>query len=157
MSKALLGSVVTVLFLSVVGAQAQHPILKSPSVAKARACLDKLAADGKQAGIYTDRDGGQILLLNPTQPQLHPLLVKMAACLDDAFPDNEIVKHPATGTSSRIWYVQVDDQYAWCATNSLHNEIDDIDVLGGYGPRRAWYGVTFNCSISEKILGFHEP
>ena len=157
MSKALLWLAVAVLFLNVTAVHAQTAILQSPSVTKARTCLDKLSAEGKKASFYTDRDGGQILILNPTQPELLPLLVTMADCLDDAFPTNEAVKHPRTGTPSRIWYVSVDGQYAWCASNSLENELEQIDVLGGRGPRREWYAITFSCSIDEKILGFYEP
>jgi hypothetical protein len=136
---------------------AQPAILKAPSVAKARGCLEKLATDAKKAGVYVDRDAGQILALSTKKPELLPLLISMADCLDDAYPSHEVVKHPRTGTSSRIWYDSVDDYYAWCASNSLENNLEQIDVLGGRGPRRDWYGITFSCSVGEKILGFYEP
>jgi hypothetical protein len=157
MLKALALSAVVALSLHTGEILAQPAILKAPSVAKARACLDKLAIDAKKAGLYVDRDAGQILVLNPKQPELLPLLVSMAECLDDAYPSNEVVKHPRTGTPSRIWYDSVDDYYAWCASNSLENILEQIDVLGGRSPRRDWYAITFSCSVGEKILGFYEP
>ena len=157
MWKATLLSAVAALFLHIGEVRAQPAILQAPSVAKARACLDKLAADAKKAALYVDRDGGNILVLNPKKQDLLPLLVSMAECLDDAYPSNEVVKHPRTGTPSRIWYDSVDDYYAWCASNSLENGLEDIDVLGGRSPRRDWHAITFSCSIGEKILGFYEP
>jgi hypothetical protein len=67
-------------------ALAQPAILKAPSVAKARACLEKLAADAKKAGVYVDRDAGQILALSVKKSDLLPLLISMVDCLDDALP-----------------------------------------------------------------------
>jgi hypothetical protein len=157
MSRLTILAVLAALSLHPGEALAQPAILKAPSVAKARACLEKLAADGKKAGVYVDRDAGQILALSTKKSDLLPLLISMADCLDDAYPSNEVVKHPKTGTPSRIWYDSVDDYYAWCASNSLENNFEQIDVLGGRGPRRDWYGITFSCSVGEKILGFYDP
>ena len=136
---------------------AQPAVVKAPEVAKARACLARLAEEGKRANLETDRDGPQILILNPTRKELLPLLVSMASCMDDAFQENAIVTHPATGVRSRVWYVSVDGQYGWCATNSLTNDLESIETLGGHSAKRDWYGVTLSCSIGEKILGFFEP
>ncbi len=144
-------------FLSAVALHAQPAIVNSPSVKKARDCLDKIAAQGREAGFDTDRDGGDVLVLNRTRPEVFPLLTTMVECMDDAFPQNEVVKDPKTGTRSRIWYVSDEGQYAWCATNSLGNAVEDIDVLGGHGPQRDWYGIMLRCNIGEKILGFYEP
>lgn len=137
--------------------QAQPAILKSPSVAGAKACLDRLAEDSRKAGYQTDREGGQILILHPTRQPLYPLLLSMSKCLSAAYPKKEVVKHPNTGTSSRIWWVYADGYYAWCATNSTEDRLDYIELLGGRGPQRDWYGLTFSCEIAEKILGFYKP
>ena len=159
MQKLLLGTIAGLLGMtaaSVASAQSQA-ILKSPSIAKARACLDQLIAAGKKAEFYTDREGGHALVLNPTQRPLHPLLVQTQACFAAAHPKRAIVTNPNTGVKSLVWYVYVEGYYSWCATNSLTNKIESIEVLGGYGPRRDWYSVAVSCAIDEKILGFYAP
>ncbi len=139
---------------------AQRPaILDSQAVKKTRGCLDNLKADAQKADLYVDRDAGIILVQHATSREaLQPLLISMSNCLDDAFEGKKaIVKNPRTGMQSRIWYVKVDQLYSWCGTNSLANELKDIDVLGGHSARRNWPGITFDCSIGESILGFHRP
>jgi hypothetical protein len=141
-------------------ALAQRPaILDSSAVKKARGCLDNLKANAQKANLYVDRDAGIILVQHSTSREaLQPLLISMSNCLDDAFDKTtEIVKNPRTGMPSRIWHVKVDQYYSWCATNSLANELKDIDVLGGRSERRNWPGITFDCSVGEAILGFHKP
>ena len=145
------------LLLYTISVEAQPAILQSPSVAKARACMNKLMDDGKNAGFWTDREGGTVLVLNPTRREMLPLLLSMVACFDGAFPKKEIVKNPDTNVRSRVWYTLVEGNYAWCATDALKDSEADITKLGGYGPRRDWYGVTIACSMGDRILGFHAP
>ena len=150
-------AIATALILNAADSHAQPAILKSPSVAKAAACMNKLTEDGNKAGFWTDREGGTVLVLNPTRPELLPLLRSMVACFNGAFPKNEIVKNPSTDARSRVWYVLVDGWYAWCATDALKDTEKDITALGGHGPRRDWYGVTIVCEINDSILGFYSP
>jgi hypothetical protein len=145
------------LLLYAFNAHAEPAILKSPSVAKAGACMNKMVEDGKNAGFWTDREGGTVLILNPTRRELLPLQLSMVACFNGAFPKKEIVKNPETNVRSRVWYVLVEGYYAWCATDALKDSEDGIDKLGGHGSRRDWYGVTIVCEINDSILGFYHP
>ena len=96
-------------FLAAGELYAQPAVVKAPEVAKARACLGRLAEEGKRANLETDRDGPQILILNPTREELLPLLVSMANCMDDAYGKNAIVTHPSTGvrSASGLWRSRV--------------------------------------------------
>ena len=150
-------AIATALILNAADSHAQPAILKSPSVAKAAACLNKLIEDGKKAGFWTDRIGGSILVLNPTRRELLPLQLSTVACFNNAFPKREIVKNPDTNMPSRIWYVLVEGYYAWCATNTLKDTEADIEQLGRVEGRVGWYGVTVVCEINDTILGFYAP
>jgi hypothetical protein len=134
-------------------------ILKSPFVAKALACLNDLTEAGRKNNFQTDREGGTVLILNETQSPLHPLMVNMANCLDAALPKNEVVDRGTgeIGAKSRIWYAVTDDGIVWCASNSLDNNLENVNHLGGYGSQRMWYGVTFKCEIGDDILGWYTP
>jgi len=74
------------LLLYTISVEAQPAILQSPSVAKARACMNKLMDDGKNAGFWTDREGGTVLVLNPTRREMLPLLLSMVACFGRTGP-----------------------------------------------------------------------
>ena len=134
-------------------------ILKSPNLAKARACLNDFTEAGKNGGFQTDRIGGAVLILNETQRPLHPLMVRMAKCLNSALPRHEVVDRGTRtlGSKSRIWYSVNDDGIIWCASNSLDNSLENVNHLGGSGPKRMWYGVTFKCEIGDDVLGWYTP
>ena len=155
--KYFLLSVAAALSLSAARALAQPAVAKLPSLGKARACLTQFYDAGEKAGLETDREGGAVLILNRTRDELLPLLAGASACMNDAFPKREVVKNPATKTSSRVWYDSAEGQYVWCATNSLEDKAEQIDVLGGAGAARNWFAITFRCDIGEKILAFYAP
>ena len=163
MTKSFLTLVVVIIGLTSTKANAlSRDILNSPFVAKARACVDVLAEAGRTAGFQTDRQGGLVLILNETQRPLHPLMVDMANCLDAALPKHEVVDRtpaaPTLGSKSRIWYSVVGgDGIVWCASNSLNNDLINVNTLGGSGPKRAWYAITFKCDIGDDVLGWYKP
>jgi hypothetical protein len=150
-------SVVAALSLSAPTTPAQTTPQQSPSVAKARACLSRLYDAGTKARLESDLENGEVVILNRTRDELLPLLAGASACMNDAFPKREVVKNPATKTSSRVWYDSAEGQYVWCATNSLDDKAEQIDVLGGAGAARNWFAITFRCAAGEKILGFYAP
>ena len=156
----LLGVAALGLSPAVLRAQSAGPanIVNSPSVLGARKCLDGLAKMGRDANFYTDRDGVYSMVLHPSsKAALLPLLIASSDCLDEAFPKNEIVEYPATGVKSRAWYVALEGQYVWCASSSLENNVESIDVLGGNGPKLNWHAVIVKCGIDEKVLGWYDP
>lgn len=145
------------LSLSAAPAPAQTPLAKLPAVAKARACLRQLNDAGTKARLETDLENGEIVVLNRTRDELLPLLKDASACMNDAFPKRAVVKHPQTGARSRVWYDSAEGQYVWCATNSVEDKAEAIDVLGGAGAARSLFAITFSCAAGEKILGFYAP
>jgi hypothetical protein len=159
MSKAIFSLAMVVLCFSVSEANAQPPkVLQSPYVANARACLKQLYDAGRKARFHTDWQGPVILILNPSQKKIHPLLILAAKCLDAAFPKNEVIEHSVTHAKSRVWYAPpIEEQFVWCASNSTTNKIESVERLGGSGNLRRWFGVTVKCDISPKILGWYFP
>lgn len=137
-------------------------VLSSPYLIKARGCMDKLAAAGKEANFLTDRQGGNILILDPADTKkLGEIEMNMFGCLDGAYnmKGTLVDRKPGSGiagTKSWVWHAKVSDLYIWCATDG-HSEPGRVTRLGGRGERKDWYGVALQCSIGDKVLGWYEP
>ena len=137
-------------------------VLNSPYLAKARECMNKLADAGKAANFFTDRQGGDILILDPADAkQLGEIEGDMFGCLDAAFDmkGKNVDRKPGAGipgTKSWVWHAKVSGLYIWCATDG-DSEPDKVTQLGGRGERKDWYGVTLQCSIGDKVLGWYDP
>lgn len=144
------------LLLYTISVQAQPAILQSPSVAKASVCMNKMVEDGKNRGFSTERRGGIVIVLNPTRKELLPSLLSMVSCFNAAFPKKAMIANPENNVRSRVWYVLVDDYYAWCATPALKDTEDALDTME-FGERRGWYRVTIMCEINDSIQGFYKP
>ena len=135
----------------------QKKILQSSYVTDARKCLSELADAGRKANLYVDRGGVYAMVLDPVRSKLLPLLASAAQCFDTALPKKDIVRNPQSGQKSRIWYAAIEGQFVWCASSSLTNDADSIDVLGGQGERKSWFGVIVKCGIDHRILGWYVP
>ena len=137
-------------------------VLSSPYLAKARACMNDMVSAGKSAGIETDREGGDILVLDPTrEDKLSEILDSTFKCLDDAFAmkKKKIDRRPGAeevGTRSWVWYASVADLYIWCASDG-DSEPGKVGNLGGHGPKKDWYAIVLECSISEQVKGWYTP
>lgn len=137
-------------------------VLNSPYLAKARECMNKLADAGKAANFVTDRQGGNILILDPADTKkLSEIEVNMFKCLDGAYDmkGKLVDRKPGAGiagTKSWVWHAKVSGLYIWCATEG-HDEPGRVTTLGGQGERKDWYGVVLQCSIGDKVLGWYDP
>jgi len=140
----------------------QQAALRSPYVAKSRACLSELATGGRNAGLETDWDGGDILVRDPAnEAKLSELLGNMFGCLDAAFQRkkemvNRPTDRPTPGTKSWIWYAAVENLFVWCAADG-DSTPGDVGRMGGQGPKRAWFAIAFQSGIGDKILGWYAP
>ena len=136
--------------------------VKSPQVAKARACISDLATAGRNAGVETDQNGGNILLEDPTEKaKLGKLMGDMFSCLDAAFgmtrkKIERFPKNPTAGSRSWIWYVAIDDNYVSCASPGDATP-DAVGYLAGNGPKKDWFAIAFQCTVDKKILGWYKP
>ncbi len=137
-------------------------VLSSPYLAKARECMSKLTDAGKAANFFTDRQGGTILILDRADAKkLGEIEGDMFGCLDAAFDmkGKNIDRKPGAGiagTKSWVWHAKVSGLYIWCATDG-DSEPGKVTKLGGRGERKDWYGVTLQCSIGDKVLGWYDP
>jgi hypothetical protein len=124
--------------------------------------MNDMVSAGKSAGLETDREGGNILILDPAhEAKLGEILGATFTCLDDAFamekkkidfkPGSELV-----GTRSWVWYASVAGLYIWCASDG-DSEPGKVGNLGGQGPKKNWYAVALECSISDKVKGWYAP
>jgi hypothetical protein len=144
--------------------EAQRKVLQSPSIPKGRACMTNLEAAGTSAGFETFKAAkNHLLVMHPTAEELRPLQKSLYDCLDAAFPKNEVITVPVgtpqpakPGTKSRVWYDTVEGYYIACASNGYANR-EQIERLGGVGPKSVYFGVQLTCEINDKILGWYKP
>lgn len=124
--------------------------------------MNKLAAAGKEANFFTDRQGGNILILDPADAKkLGEIEGDMFGCLDAAFDmkAKKVDRKPGAGiggTKSWVWHAKVAGLYIWCASDG-ESEPGKVTKLGGHGERKDWYGVALQCSIGDKVLGWYAP
>jgi hypothetical protein len=158
MSKSLVALVCAVLLSGAGSAWAQSDAaLQPPALASARACLNRLADEGRKGNFDIEREGVDSLILDPSRDNIQPLQEMTAKCMDDAFPKVEIISRPGTGAKSRAWYAVVDGQYAWCATPTLTDDLDGVQPFGEDGPKKTWFVMHFNCAIGSRVLGWYDP
>jgi hypothetical protein len=137
-------------------------VLNSSYLAKGRECMSKLTQAGKDANFFTDREGGNILILDPTDTKkLGDIEGNMFGCLNAAFDmeAKKIDRKPGagiSGTKSWVWHAKVSGLYIWCASDGDSGP-GKVTKLGGHGERKDWYGVALQCSIGDKVLGWYEP
>jgi hypothetical protein len=167
MRKIIFAVAFVIVCFEAVNAQAQeeaqkNAVLNSPYLAKAKVCMNDMVSAGKSAGLETDREGGNILILDPTkEAKLGEILDGTFKCLDDAFAmkKEKIDRRPSAeevGTRSWVWYASVAGLYIWCASDG-DSEPNKVGNLGGRGPKKDWYAIVLECSISDKIKGWYVP
>ncbi len=141
--------------LSSVDAVAQNRIpdsvFKSKTLADLRVCNNALLENGKKANFESSRDGAMTLVLHPTREPLVPLATEVVKCLDEALPKRETRVQRGGNLPHHVWSAEVDGFMIFCATPVGPNTKDYVSPLGGGGPKRAWYGISFTCRIGKEI------
>ena len=167
MSKITFALTFVIVCFAIASAQAQedpqkNAVLSSPYLAKAKACVNNMVSAGKSVGLETDHEGGNVLILDPTsEAKLGEILDSTFKCFDDAFAmkKRKIDRRPDAqeeGTRSWVWYASVAGLYIWCASDGDSEPIK-VGYLGGHGPKKDWYAIVLECSISEKVKGWYTP
>lgn len=157
MSKTLVALVCAVLLSAAGSARAQSDALQTPALASARACLDRIADQGRKQSFDVERSGLDSLILDPSRDNIQMLQQSAAKCMDAAFPTMEVIAQPGSGAKSRAWYVVADTRYAWCATPAATDDINDIQAFGQAGPKQAWFALRLNCAIGDRIMNWYDP
>jgi hypothetical protein len=139
------------LMCSDVSAQVPDAVLKSKELSAARQCMKEFLENGKKANLDADGKLSETFVLNPTREPLVPIAAEVSKCMSAAFPNSEIRKQRATNLPHRVWWVQIEGIYIFCATPAGANTKDGISPLGGNGPKRAWLGVYFRCNLGKEI------
>jgi hypothetical protein len=142
-----------VLFGGVEPARSQVPdaVLKSKELADARSCMKNLLENGKKANLEADGKLSETFVLNPTREPLVPIAAELAKCMSSAFPKSDIRKQRATNLPHRVWWVNIEGIYIYCATPEGPNTKDGVSPLGGNGPKRAWMGIYARCQLGKEI------
>lgn len=166
MSRILLLATAGFILLGAAETRAQSPAqrnaMQSPYTVAARNCMKELATAGRSAGIETDWDGPDIMLLDPDrEDELGDLLGDTFACLTKAFGrEKELIDRlpgqNVKGSQSWVWYGKVDSIYVWCASDGTSTP-EDPGKLGGHGSKRGYFAIAFQCGLSEKILDWYAP
>jgi hypothetical protein len=134
-------------------AQIQIPdsVRKSKPLADLRTCNNALLENGKKANFEASRDGAMTLVLHPTPEPLLPLAAEVVKCLDEALPKKQTLVQKGSNLPHHVWSAEVDGFAIFCATPVGPNTKDYVSPLGGAGPKRAWYGISFTCRIGKEI------
>lgn len=132
-------------------AQVPDAVLKSKELAAARVCMKNLLDDGKKANLEADGKLSETFVLNPTREALLPIAADLAKCMRGAFPNSDVRNQKGTNLPHRVWWVNIEDIYIYCATPEGANTKDGVSPLGGSGPKRAWQGIYARCQLGKVL------
>jgi hypothetical protein len=138
-------------FASSAFAQVPEAVSKSKEMASARVCMKNLLEDGKKANLEADGKLSETFVLNPTREPLVPIAAELAKCMSGAFPKNDIRNQKSTNLPHRVWWVNIEGIYIYCATPEGPNTKDGVSPLGGSGPKRNWQGIYARCQVGREI------
>jgi len=132
-------------------AQLPEAVLKSKEMAAARICMKNLLDDGKKANLEADGKLSETFVLNPAREPLLPIAADLAKCMKDAFPNSDVRNQKGTNLPHRVWWVNIEGIYIYCATPEGPNTKDGVSPLGGGGPKRAWQGIYARCQVGRVL------
>jgi hypothetical protein len=130
--------------------------MQSPVLAKARTCMAQLATDGRNAGLETVGNAGDVAILHSSRSEIKPLADSIIKCLGDAFPKKDVLT-ATDGYRATVWYAKVDDTYIYCVTENSKDVVDNVGVLGGSGPQRKWAGIHYRCGTGSEVGKWGKP
>lgn len=132
-------------------AQVSDSVLKSKEMAEARICMQKLLENGKTAKLEADGKLSETFVLSPTRDPLLPIAAELSRCMKGAFPNSDIRNQKGTNLPHRVWWVQIDEIFIYCATPEGPNTKDGVSPLGGNGPKRSWAGIYARCQVGKVL------